>query len=133
MTVSDTADMVRQMNPDLRPGRFVFCSPAKGVDLSPLMEQAIATFREEEGLSLLLPEEIAAAHGLTASAPMCQITLQVYSDLAGIGLTAAVSAALTDKAIPCNIIAATLHDHVFVPADKAQIALAALRDLQRRS
>ena len=32
-------------------------------------------------------------------------------------------AALTEKAIPCNVIAATLHDHVFVPADKAQAAL----------
>jgi len=124
--------MVRGMNPDLRPGRFVFCSPATGVDLSPLYEHAIATFREDEGLSLLLPEKVAEAHGLQASEPMCQITLRVYSDLSGVGLTAAVSAALTEKAIPCNVIAATLHDHVFVPADKAQAALAALKDLQRR-
>ena len=131
MTVSATADMVRGMNPDLRPGRFVFCSPARGVDLSPFLDHAVATFREDEGLSLLLPEKIAGAHGLKASEPMCQITLRVYSDLAGVGLTAAVSAALTEKAIPCNVIAATLHDHVFVPADKAQAALAALKDLQR--
>lgn len=124
--------MVRGMNPDLRPGRFVFCSPAAGVDLSPLYEHAIATFREDEGLSLLLPEKVAEAHGLQASEPMCQITLRVYSDLTGVGLTAAVSAALTEKAIPCNVIAATLHDHVFVPADEAQAALAALKDLQRR-
>ena len=124
--------MVRGMNPELRPGRFVFCSPAQDVDLSPLIAHAIATFREEEGLSLLLPETIAEAHGLKASEPMCQITLRVYSDLSGIGLTAAVSAALTEKAIPCNVIAATLHDHVFVTADKAQAALAALKDLQRR-
>lgn len=63
---------------------------------------------------------------------MCQITLRVYSDLSGVGLTAAVSAALSEKAIPCNVIAATLHDHVFVPASMAQVALETLKDLQAR-
>jgi hypothetical protein len=58
---------------------------------------------------------------------MRRITLTVHSALDGIGLTAAVSAELTAAGIPCNVVAALHHDHVFVPAAQAEAALAALR------
>lgn len=44
------------------------------------------------------------------------MTLQVYSALEGVGLTAAVSQTLAEHDIPCNIVAAFQHDHVFVPS-----------------
>jgi uncharacterized protein len=46
---------------------------------------------------------------------MRQITLDVHSALDGVGLTAAVAVALAAEGIPCNMIAAHHHDHVFVP------------------
>ena len=60
---------------------------------------------------------------------MRRITLRVHSALDGIGLTAAVSAALTEAGIACNVVAALHHDHVFVPAPDAARALSALEAL----
>ena len=75
-------------------------------------------------------EDEAVKAGLAASAPMRQITLKVYSSLTGVGLTAAVATALADENIACNVIAATLHDHIFVPVEDAELALAVLARLQ---
>jgi len=131
-TVSSATGMISGMNPELRPGRFVFCTmPATGGH-EVALAAALGTFRETEGLSLLLPEDVASAHGLAASEPMRQITLNVYSSLSGVGLTAAVATALAERGIACNMIAATLHDHAFVPADRADEALQILQELQAR-
>jgi hypothetical protein len=46
-----------------------------------------------------------------------------------VGLTAAVSAALTREGISANVIAAYYHDHIFVPEADAERALDALRAL----
>ena len=53
----------------------------------------------------------------------------MHSALEAVGLTAEVARVLTDAGIPCNIVAALHHDHLFVPADRAAAALRALRDL----
>jgi uncharacterized protein len=57
------------------------------------------------------------------------ITLNVYSALDGVGLTAAVAGALAAEGIACNMIAACHHDHVLVPADSGR-AMAVLLALQ---
>ena len=124
--VKDRAAMIASMTPELLPGRFVFCA-LHGRPLSTAMRDgAICLFREAEGVSVLLPVDVAEAEGLPIEMPMCQITLQVFSSLAGVGLTAGVAAALVAANIPCNMIAAALHDHVFVPEDRASDALAVL-------
>lgn len=119
--VSGADEMLRQMAPVRRPGAFVF---AQGVDA--LADRAVGSFREEEGLSLILPVEVARAHGV-AGEPMACISLTVWSSLTGVGLTAAVSAALATEGIPANVVAAFHHDHVFVPEAMAGRALAALQ------
>ena len=60
-----------------------------------------------------------------------RITLGVHSSLDAVGLTARVAAALTEYGITANIIAALRHDHVFVPWDRRDEALAALRGLSQ--
>lgn len=127
--VTDRTAMIAGMTPDLQPGRFVFCVLPHGSPTPAMRDAALCLFREAEGLSALLPVDFAEAEGLPIDMPMCQITLQVYSSLVGVGLTAAVSAALGAADIPCNMIAAALHDHVFVPADRATEALAVLERL----
>lgn len=119
--VSGADEMLRQMAPVWRPGVFVF---ANGVDS--LADQAVGSFAEDEGLSLILPFEVAQAHGV-AGEPMACITLSVWSSLTAVGLTAAVSAALEAEGIPANVVAAFHHDHVFVPEAMADRALAALQ------
>jgi SAM-dependent methyltransferase len=57
---------------------------------------------------------------------MACLTLTVPSALDGVGLTAAVAAALAARGIPANVVAALRHDHVFVPEAMAGAALDAL-------
>src|SRR5262249_61059853 len=89
-----------------------------------------ATLAEDEGLSVVVPEEEALRHGWTVAFRSAWITLRVHSDLHAVGLTAAFSRALADAGIACNVIAGVHHDHLFVPAGRAADALAALAPLQ---
>lgn len=119
--------MVAGMTPSLQPGEYVFCA-AGDRDWATL--EPLAMFREAEGVSLILDRDAAEAAGFPVEAPMALITLQVYSALDGVGLTAAVSVALAEAGIACNMVAALNHDHVFVPAARAYEAVEILFQLQ---
>lgn len=129
--VQDRAGMIAGMTPTLDTEIYIFCSlPLSGADQQIIVD-ALATFREAEGISLILPLERATSLCLPMTQPpMSRITLEVYSSLEGVGLTAAVSSALADKGIACNMVAALHHDHVFVPHDRANEAMDILRALQ---
>ena len=119
--------LLSSMKPALMDGEYVFCVvPGKLEDyigLTPL-----ATFQESEGLTLLLDKSVAESKGLTFDCAFKQITLTVHSSLEAVGLTAAVSTKLAEKGISGNVIAAYYHDHIFVQAEVAQRALAALQE-----
>ncbi|MEP3675623.1 ACT domain-containing protein [Sulfitobacter sp.] len=119
--VKETRAMIAGMAPVLDPVIYHFCTGPAG-----LLPDAIASFREEEGLSLILSDAVALAHGLRSDMPMQRITLTVHSALDGVGLTAAVAAALAQVGIACNMVAGLHHDHAFVPADDAARAVEAL-------
>jgi len=53
----------------------------------------------------------------------------VHSSLDAVGLTAAVSGRLAAHGISANMIAAYYHDHIYVPQNKAQLALQVLAEL----
>jgi hypothetical protein len=125
--VRDAREMVSGMKPELKPGQYVFCA-AGDRDWAAL--EPLAMFREAEGVSLILKQGEAEAAGFPVQGPMALITLNVYSALDGVGLTAAVATALAQAGIACNMVAALNHDHVFVSADRADEALAILLDLQ---
>ena len=125
--VRGAREMVAGMTPELKPGAYVFCA-AGDRDWAAL--EPLAMFREAEGVSLILERDVAGAAGFPVEAPMAMITLNVYSALDGVGLTAAVATALASAGIACNMVAALNHDHVFVPAERAEEALAVLRALQ---
>jgi hypothetical protein len=90
-------------------------------------------FLEEEGRTMILPVEIADEAGLEYESTFHMITLRVFSSLDAVGLTAAVATALAEKGIAANVVAAFHHDHVFVPSDRAEEAIEALRVLQEQS
>jgi len=122
--------MIGSMTPQMGADRYVFASVSDPDQRAALLPMALATIEEEEGLSLLLSVTVAERAGLPTARQMARITLQVYSDLEGVGLTAAVAKALADRDIACNMVAGYHHDHAFVPAEKADTALAILKDLQ---
>lgn len=131
--VRGTRRMIAGMTPVLQPGTYVFCSTLHNQDTTAAMTVARAMFVEDEGLSLVLPKAEADRFDLAYEEPMKQITLMVFSSASGVGLTAAVARELARERIPASIIAATQHDHIFVPARSADKAMALLRDLQKRA
>jgi len=131
--IRDTQAMLANMTPVLEPGEFVFCTTRDADVLSRALPLAEGWIKEEEGTTLILARADAAALGFDTAMPMRRIVLTVFSALDGVGLTAAVSGALAANGIPCNMVAAFHHDHVFVPAAMAERAIAVLRDVQKRA
>jgi hypothetical protein len=117
------------MAPVLEAGRYLFTA----LESWPSAQEAaqlLGVFREDEGLTAyrrLGLEESPPPRGVA----MVKITLQVYSDLEGVGLTAAVATALAEQGIPCNVVAALHHDHLFVPETQGPAALRCLEALAR--
>lgn len=128
---SNLAELLRAIEPVLNPGVQVFVTLPAGE--APDSLQPLATFREAEGLTLIVGEQQAVDAQLPVLFRAAWITLSVHSDLAAIGLTAAVATALADADISCNVVAAAYHDHLFVPVDSAAKAIAVLRTLQQHS
>ncbi|AWM25716.1 ACT domain-containing protein [Sinorhizobium fredii] len=127
---TDLRRLLGEMKPILGEGEYVYCAVDGGV--APwLALDPIGTFREAEGLTLILERSSADAAGLSYGPVLRLITLSVHSALEAVGLTASVSAALTRANISANVVAAYYHDHIFVPAADAERALAVLRALSR--
>jgi len=120
--------LLRNMRPERNPGEFVFC-------LVETMEQAamlhpVGLFQEKEIVTVILPRGQADSESLHYSIVCAWITLTVHLSLEAVGLTAAVSKALTERNISCNVVAAYYHDHIFVPLAEAERAMEALISLQ---
>ena len=113
------------MTPKLLEQEYVFCttemSLAQAAKMSPL-----ATFQEDEGLTLVLESSYSNVDNLTCSGLFKCITLSVHSSLEAVGLTAAFARALAQQGISANVIAGFYHDHIFVPKADADRAMAAL-------
>lgn len=129
--VSDLAQLLATMQPELNEGAYVFSSVQADRDVSQFAP--VATFREREGLTVIVDEPTALREGLPVLFRAAWITLNVHSDLEAVGLTAAVAEELTRARISCNVVAAAFHDHIFVPVERAKDALAQLTALQARS
>jgi hypothetical protein len=119
--------LLASMEPSLKDGIDVFATLGQGEPPPGL--SLIGMFREEEGLTLILPKDDAARAGLPASGPMRLITLTVHSSLEAVGLTAAVATELARHGVSANVVAGYYHDHIFVPSADGERAMAALKAL----
>ncbi|MES2936347.1 MAG: ACT domain-containing protein [Pseudomonadota bacterium] len=127
--VSDLTVLLRTLEPVLHEGVYVYSMVPAGADLGAIA--AIATFREAEGTTVILPEPEALKARLPVLFRAAWITLKVHSDLQAVGLTAAFSRALSEAGISCNVVAAACHDHIFVPIERAGEAMQRLEALQK--
>ena len=133
--VSDLQNLLTTMSPQLNALNVAFVSlvePSAALAMLP-SESVISTFRESEGTTLIVELRAAEQAGLPILFRAAWITLTVHSDLEAVGLTAAFARALGDAGISCNVVAAAFHDHIFVPIEKAELTMNALRDLQVRA
>ncbi|WP_405690648.1 ACT domain-containing protein [Streptomyces sp. NBC_00057] len=127
----DLRTLLSGMRPELNPGRYVFTTAPDGA--MPRGVNPVVTVSEPEGLTLVLPETEAVTAGLRYDYVAGWITLRVHSALDAVGLTAAVSLALTDAGLSCNVVAGFHHDHLFVPYDRAAEAVDVLKALAAES
>ncbi|MGW3169294.1 ACT domain-containing protein [Streptomyces sp. NPDC001153] len=127
---TDLQTLLRDMRPELNPGRYVFTMAEGGV---PSGVTPVVTVAEQEGLTVVVPQAEADAAGMAYDYVAGWITLRVHSALASVGLTAAVSRSLADADLSCNVVAGFHHDHLFVPYERAEEALDVLRRLARES
>lgn len=122
----DLSVLLADLSPALRPTPVVYAV----ADEVPPGTAVFATVREREGLTLVLDQDEAERAGLAYDHVAAMITLTVHSSLEAVGLTAAVSRVLAAAGISCNVIAGAHHDHLLVPWDRREDALAALHALQ---
>jgi uncharacterized protein len=122
----DLRKLLDGMRPELNPGRYVFTT-VKG-NIPPGLKP-IVTVAEQEGLTLVVREEEAQDAGLAYNYVAGWITLRIHSALDAVGLTAAVAGELADAGMSCNVVAGFHHDHLFVPYEQANTAVALLEKL----
>ncbi len=113
---TDLKALLAAMAPVLHPDPYGFALWDGALPFQPF-----ATVAEAEGLTVVAPLAV-----LRGGLPWARISLSVHSDLAAVGLTAAFATALAAEGISCNVIAGVHHDHLFVPWNRREEALAAL-------
>ena len=125
---TDLATLLASMEPVLTDDVWVFATLPPGVAIphgvTPLM-----TYGEAEGLTLIARQDEAEATGLPHVFPSRRITLNIHSSLEAVGFLAALLPTLAAAGIGVNPVSAYFHDHLFVPAERADEALALLRGM----
>ena len=111
----DLSRLLQSLMPRVYPQRYAFDAT---VD-STLREGQFALIREDGGLTSIHPDN---------DGQWARISLEIHSSLEAVGLTGVISSRLAEKGISANIVAARLHDHLFVPWDRRELAL--LRGLE---
>jgi len=101
------ATLLRSMSPQLNAGEYVFCTLRDGQLPSNL--EIVGSFREQEGLTVILERSHAERAGFSFDYVAAWITLNVHSALEAVGLTAAFATALGQAGISCNVIAGYYH------------------------
>lgn len=107
--------------------RFCSVSPERFSQLP--VRSVKGFFREAEGVTVIISAQDAQIYGISGEGPFTCITCHVHSSLEAVGLTAAMSAALTGQGISANVVAGFYHDHVFVASADAQRAVQCLSQL----
>ncbi|WP_437371644.1 ACT domain-containing protein [Maribacter litoralis] len=109
---TDLNILLKSLKPSLNKGSYVFISVN---DIRHISRDIILfEFKEKEGITIILEQAKADELNFKYDFVASWITLTVHSALNAVGLTAAVSTALTKYNISCNVIAAYYHDHIFV-------------------
>ncbi len=121
---TNLAELLRHLEPVLVDGAYVYVSVA-----DPAALPALATVVEGEGTTVVLRQEDADAADLDYELVLSWITLNVHSSLEAVGLTSAFATALGEAGISCNVLAGYFHDHILVPAPKAEESMKVLRYL----
>ncbi len=125
--IRDLAILLRDMQPVLHDVPYGYGFIAAG-QTAPA-DAVFARIVEDEGTTLIAPQAVLTAMGITAPEAWARISLTVQSDLEAVGLTAALATALAGRGISANVVAGFHHDHIFVQWDRRVDAMQALSDV----
>ena len=122
-------DILGNLKPRILEGSFVFTT--SNDELVHLMKtfKPIATFREEEGITLVISKDEADKFNIKYDSLFRCISLGVHSSLNSYGLISSISSELTKKKISSNVFSGFYHDHIFVQADLADTAIQVINSL----
>ncbi len=123
--IKELETLLQSMSPELQADEFVFCTVKNSLSEVASL-QPIATFMEQEGLTVIVEKQQAEQANLEFDGVFKLITLTVHSSLDAVGLTAAVATKLAEHGISANVVAAFYHDHIFVQTENAEQAMTAL-------
>ncbi|CDX26007.1 conserved hypothetical protein [Mesorhizobium sp. ORS 3324] len=125
---TDLQKLLASMEPQLLPDVHVFATLAPGAAVPDGLDP-VMSFREREGLTLIVTEDEAKAAELVGTFRCRMITLDVHSSLEAVGFLAAITARLAAAGMGVNPVSAFYHDHLFVPAERAEEAMKLLQKL----
>ncbi len=125
----DIATLIGSMQPSLAPNTYVFATVPDNFDSATLNPRM--TFQEAEGLTLILEQSVAEQKGIDYEFPCRMITLNVHSALDAVGFLATITSRLASLGMGVNPVSGFYHDHLFIPADRAEDAMAALIALSK--
>ena len=124
--------LLKEMKPVLDRTDYVFSTKkCFQIDEEIIALNPISTFLESEGMTVVVSKIKAEKHKLSYDTIFNKITLEVHSSLEAVGLTAAISTALASRNISANVVAGYYHDHIFIPKDRADLALEILEGLTK--
>ncbi len=119
--------LLRRMQPVLHDAPYGYGVVLTGQPIP--QANVFAQIAEAEGTTFVALQTELVALGIAGGDAWARNSLHVHSDLAAVGLTATISAALTVENISANVVAGYFHDHIFVQWDRRFDAMTALRVL----
>lgn len=125
---TNLSKLLGSMRPQLQPDRYVFVSLPLDRSL-PDGVPPLMMFGEKEGWTCIISEQAASRAGLASTFPCHMITLSVHSSLEAVGFLATVLPRLAAAGMGVNPVSGFYHDHLFVPADRAEDAIRILEEL----
>ena len=126
---ADLHRLIAAMDPVLDPELYVFATGK--LDDIPSEIAPRMLFHEAEGVTVILPKSVVQLTDLTWDFPCRMITLNIHSALDAVGFLARITAVLARLEMGVNPVSAFFHDHIFVPQDRAEDAMNALRILSQ--
>lgn len=137
--VSNIRELLKNMQPELVNEKYCFATidESQMMALTNYFSSIVCIYREKEGLTIVFSEDVKEVMEHLSDAkiigPFALITLNVASDLLSVGLPARITEVLAREKIPVNAVSAYYHDHIFVPWERKDSAMAVLANLQKSS
>ena len=123
----DLSHLLGSMTPVLLPKTYVFLTVKPG-EKSPDVEH-VMRFDEAEGVTLIAEKTTVEESGHAYEFPCRMITLNIHSSLEAVGFLAVITTHLAKLGVGVNPVSGFYHDHLFIPADRADDVMTALVEL----